>query len=131
GAEGSKYKIQAYYANALPIIDWLNPAKISGAAINEWWKVKETLTAHGESFLSFLGNGAKPAVGVWREKAAQFAATYLLPADYEDTWTANPQGYAGVLKSTLPHYELIPAVRDALDESRVTKTNPFGRLIYE
>lgn len=131
GTEGGKYKIQAFYGKAFPIIDWLHPAKISGAAINEWWKVKETLIVHGESFLSFLGGGAKPAVGLWKEKASEFAAAHLLPSEYADDWIPNPQGYAGVLKSTLPHYELIPAVRDALDESRVTKTNPFGRLIYE
>lgn len=131
GAEGSKYKIQAFYASAFPAIDWLNPAKISGATITEWWRVKETLNVRGESFLSFLGSGAKPPVSVWKEKASEFAAAHLLPSDYADGWMPNPQGYAGVLKSTLPHYELIPAVRDALDESRVTKTNPFGRLIYE
>jgi predicted ATP-dependent endonuclease of OLD family len=49
---------------------------------------------------------------------------------YEDAWIPNPQGWANVLKANLPHYELIPAVRDATDEAKVTKTNPFGRLIY-
>ena len=50
--------------------------------------------------------------------------------DYEDCWIDNPKGYANVLKNNLPFFVLIPAVRDITDESRVSKTNPFGRLIY-
>lgn len=123
-------KILAHYCKPQPRADWLNPAKVTGKAIDDWWKSKETLVQNGQSFATFVG-GTKPKVGDWKEKAAEFAAKYLTPNDYEDAWTANPQGYANVLKATLPHFVLIPAVRDAADESKVTRTSPFGRLIYE
>jgi len=125
-----KFRILAHYSRPQPKIDWLNPAKIDGKAIDEWWKKKESLVHKGVSFSDGLGNG-KPKVGDWRDKAAQFSAAYLDADDFEDAWIANPQGYSGVLKGTLPHYELIPAVRDASEESKVTRTSPFGRLIYE
>jgi putative ATP-dependent endonuclease of OLD family len=126
----SKVKIQAHYCSPQPKIDWLNPAKISTKAIDAWWAEKGALVHNGESFAALLGT-KKPTKGDWLAKAEEFAKAQLKPEDLEDTWIANPQGYPGVLKATLPHYELIPAVREATDESKVTKTNPFGRLIYE
>jgi predicted ATP-dependent endonuclease of OLD family len=54
----------------------------------------------------------------------------LTKVDYVDTWIDNPQGYAGVLKGGLPHFILIPAVRDLADETKATKSNPLGRLLY-
>lgn len=130
-ASETKIKIVAHYANKQPSIDWLNPSKISGAAIQGWLANKDTLVHKGHSFMDELVGIAKPAVGVWKEKAEAFATARLSPDEFEDSWIPNPQGYAGVLKATLPHFEMIPAVRDAIDESKVTKTNPFGRLIYE
>lgn len=126
----SKVSIQQHYCKPQPKIEWLNPAKIDSAAISEWWARRAELVHKGVSFADTLGT-SRPGVGVWKEKAAEFAATNLTADDVEDKWVPNPQGYAGVLKATLPHFELIPAVRDATDESKVTKTNPFGRLIYE
>jgi predicted ATP-dependent endonuclease of OLD family len=125
-----KFKILAHYCKPQPKIDWLNLGKVDGKSIDVWWNEKDKLVYRGRSFAGLLGN-AKPKVGDWKEKAAKFAAENLTPNDLVDTWIANPQGYAGVLKGTLPHYELIPAVRDATDESKVTKTSPLGRLIYE
>lgn len=125
-----KIKILAHYCKPQPKIDWLNPANINSNSITEWWKEKEKLIHGGTSFADMLGT-VKPKVGDWKANAAEFADEHLTAEDYEDAWIPNPQGYAGVLKATLPHFELIPAVRDAADESKVTKTNPFGRLIYE
>ena len=126
----SKVKIIAHYCKPQPRVGWLNPGKITGAAIEGWWAAKGELVHNGISFAAVLG-GAKPKVADWKAKAEEFVKGNLIADDFEDTWIPNPQGYSGVLKATLPHYELIPAVRDASDESKVTKTNPFGRLVYE
>lgn len=126
----TKYKILAHYCKPAPKLDWLNEAKINGNAINGWWQERDTLTHNGISFADTLGT-ARPGVQAWKGKAAEFASEHLTPNDYQDEWVPNPRGYSGVLKGTLPHYELIPAVRDATDESKVSKTNPFGRIIYQ
>lgn len=97
--------------------------------IDEWWKHKDTLIFKTESFANFVGT-TKPGVAVWKQKAEEFVQLHLTPTDYENTWVENPSGYAGVLKGTLPHFVLIPAVRDVTDEAKATKTNPLGRLLY-
>ena len=127
----SSFKIQAHYAKAIPTIAWLDPRQINGNAIAAWWANKHELVANDVSFADLVGNGARPQVGAWKEKAQEFASRYLHPEDFGEGWIENPQGYAGILKGTLPHYELIPAVKEVSDEAKVTKTNPFGRLIYE
>lgn len=123
-------RIVSYYCRPQPRIEWLKVTNCSAAAIEEWWKVKDSLVYGDESFAKFVGD-KKPGVQDWKKKAAEFASHHLQSADYEDDWVPNPQGYANVLKATLPHCILIPAVRDASDESKVTKSNPFGKLIYE
>src|SRR6202034_4493081 len=90
------------------------------------WSAME-LAVHGKSFTSFLSGTKK--VGEWKDKAAEFAALHLNPEDYADTWADTQKGFSGVLKGNLPHFELVPAVRDVEDEGKVAKTNPFGRLI--
>ena len=125
-----KVKILAHYCRPQPLLDWLNPAHISAKAIESWWKDKQTLVHKGQSFATLIGE-KKPTVADWRQKVEEFSAAHLSKEDFRDAWTANPQGYANVLKATLPHFVLIPAVRDASDESKVTKTSPFGKLIYE
>ncbi len=131
GEEGeSKVVIAAAYSKPQPKADWLHPDKITGKAIDVWWADKANLKANGVSFADFIG-GTKPKVIAWKEKATEFVGKHLKPVDFEESWTANPVGYAGVLKATLPLFVLIPAVRDAADESKVTKTGPFGKLIYE
>lgn len=124
------FRILASYCKPQPKIEWLKPSNCSSAAIDEWWKVKESLEVDGKSFAKFVGD-KKPGVQEWRRNAIEFAQLNLPSNEFEDEWIANPQGYANVLKSTLPHCILIPAVRDASDESKVTKSNPFGKLIYE
>ena len=123
-------KILAHYCKPQPLVDWLNPAKILAKTIDSWWKDKQLLVHNSQSFASLLGE-KKPSVQDWKQKAEEFSTRYLNSEDLKDTWIANPQGYANVLKATLPHFVLIPAVRDASDESKVTKTGPFGKLIYE
>lgn len=125
----AKIKISQHYCKQVPTYDWLNPPKISGVAINDWWDEKEKLVVKGHKFTELAGT-AKPTVGDWKDKAAEFAEKYLAPDDYEDFWDDNPQGYAGVLKGRLPHFILIPAVRDLTDETKTTKTNPLGQLLF-
>jgi putative ATP-dependent endonuclease of the OLD family len=130
GGDEDKINIFAHYCKPLPRIEWLDSNKIAMESINAWWKEKENLTHGGHNFVSILED-KKPNVSVWKEKAAEFAAAYLEETDFEPVWTASPTGFLNVLKATLPHYVLIPAVRYASEESKVTKGSPFGRLIYE
>jgi len=124
-----KIKISAQCNKSIPKLKWLRTSEINKGAINNWMQKKETLVVNGQSFIDFLGID-NPDITLWKEKAAEFSANYLKPEDYEDCWIDNPKGYANVLKNNLPFFVLIPAVRDITDESRVSKTNPFGRLIY-
>jgi predicted ATP-dependent endonuclease of OLD family len=124
-----KVKIGVHYNKPQPKYEWLNEPKITATRIKEWLKSPHDLEANGKSFHEKLEG--KSTVEHWKTMAEAFAKDCLNDADFESTWTANPKGFPNVLKANLPHFELIPAVRDAADESKVLKTNPFGRLIYE
>lgn len=124
-----KIRITSQYNKPLPKLEWLRDCEINTEAIKNWMKEKEILVAGEHSFAEFLGTD-KPPVKLWKEKAAEFTAKHLQPDDFDDVWVDNPKGYANVLKHNLPFFVLIPAVRDITDESKVSKTNPFGRLVY-
>lgn len=121
--------ISQHFCKPMPKYDWLQEGQINGKNITEWWKNKDELKVGEADFLEYTGT-SKPAVGVWKEKAKEFVEAHLTDDDFEDVWNDNPQGYAGVLKGTLPHFIFVPAVRDITDEAKVTKTNPFGKLLY-
>lgn len=123
-----KIEIGQYYNAPQPKYEWLCDAHITRQNISEWLKSPDTLTANGHSFHGYLA-GSKQ-VSDWKEKATAFVKERLGSQDFVDTWQPNPKGFPNVLKAYLPHLELIPAVKDATDESKVLKTNPFGRLIY-
>ena len=125
----AKIVITQKCSRPVPKIEWLSDASITAKTTTEWWKAKDELVVNGQSFAEFVG-AAKPSVGDWKAKAQEFAAAYLTPEDYEEEWLDNPKGYAGVLKAALPLFVLVPAVRDVSEESKVGKTNPFGRLVY-
>lgn len=129
-SDDEAFEISQHYCKLMPKYEWLQEDKIKGDKIGEWWKNKEALVVNDNDFVAFVG-GAKPNVGDWKAKAKEFADQYLTDDDYEDFWADNPKGYSGVLKGTLPHFIYIPAVRDISDEAKVTKSNPFGRLLYE
>lgn len=124
GTEG-KAEVGQAYNSPQPTTAWLNSANINTESIKEW--VKQPLSINGVSFTDYLGGEKR--VGQWKEKAAEFSAKYLKPDDYQEVWNDNPKGFTNVLKGNLPHFELVPAVRDVEDEGKVGKTNPFGRLI--
>jgi CRISPR-associated exonuclease Cas4 len=46
-------------------------------------------------------------------------------------WIANPGGYKEVFGSLLPRFYLVPAVKDAQDESKTTQQTLFGKLIND
>jgi len=128
-SDEKKILVSQHFCKPMPTFDWLNPSKITGAAIENWWSHKEELVANGASFADLLGS-SRPGVTTWKEKAGEFSRQHLNDSNYQESWTDNPKGYSGVLKGTLPHFILVPAVRDVSDEAKVTKTNPLGRLLY-
>lgn len=128
--ESGKPVISQHYCIPMPKYEWLQINKISGKKIEEWWKCnKKELEVRGANFFDYVGK-TKPNVKEWKNKALEFKQNHLTEEDFEETWNDNPQGYAGVLKGTLPHFIFVPAVKDVTDEARVTKTNPFGRILY-
>lgn len=123
----SAFKISQQYCSLQPKAEWLQADKISANSIAEWIKKPDTLVINGQDFLASMGSSRK--VGDWQTKATEFRTAHLQDADWKETWTDNPKGYAGVLKAALPFFVLVPAVRDVAEEAKVLKTNPFGRLL--
>ena len=128
--QGGEADISQHYCKPMPRFEWLRESNINGANIVEWWNDRDSLVVNGVSFVDFLDTASRPNVGVWKEKAAEFVDQHLAEEHFEDEWIANPSGYAGVLKGKLPHFIFVPAVRDVADEAKVTKSNPFGQLLY-
>ena len=126
----SKVSISQQYKQALPEPLWLRDNEITSKSVTEWWKNREALSISGVSFFDFLGSSTKPGVGEWKEKAHQFVAANKAAIPTSDTWVENPKGYANVLKAQLPFFVLVPAVRDISEESKGTKSSPFGKLLY-
>ncbi len=118
------------YKKSIPEQEWLQETNITGSNIKEWWKNKDQLTVGGESFADFLGGTKPPSVGDWKDKAEEFTRTFTSKITMKDAWIDNPKGYANVLKGTLPFFILVPAVRDVTEESKGTKSSPFGKLLY-
>lgn len=114
----------------VPQAEWLQESNITGSNLKEWWKQKDKLVVNGVSFAEFLGITTTPTVGTWKDKAKVFIETYADKIPKKDTWIDNPKGYANVLKGTLPFFVFVPAVRDVTDESKGTKSSPFGKLLY-
>ncbi|MBI3806750.1 MAG: ATP-dependent endonuclease [Nitrospirae bacterium] len=114
----------------VPESEWLQESHITGNNIKEWWKKKDQLVVNGVSFADFLGGTTTPTVTAWKDKAKEFIETHAEKIPKKDTWIDNPKGYANVLKGTLPFFVLVPAVRDVTEESKGTKSSPFGKLLY-
>ncbi|MFO8089101.1 MAG: ATP-dependent endonuclease [Desulfatiglandaceae bacterium] len=125
-----KIGIGQHYKKPIPEPDWLQEANINGNNIKEWWKNRDQLKVGGVSFADFLNVTKTPSVGDWKEKSKEFIAVNAEKIPMQDTWVDNPKGYANVLKGTLPFFVLVPAVRDVTEESKGTKSSPFGKLLY-
>lgn len=125
-----KIEIGQHCKKPIPKSEWLQESNINTSNIKEWWKKKDELIVGGISFVDFLGETTAPNVGTWKEKAKEFIDTHGDKIPKMDTWIDNPKGYANVLKRTLPFFVLVPAVRDVTEESKGTKSSPFGKLLY-
>ena len=126
-----KIGIGQHYKKLVPEPEWLQDSSINGKNIIEWWKTKDQLVIGGVSFAdSWAGTTKKPGVEEWKEKAKEFMTTHVDKIPMRDSWIDNPTGYANVLKGTLPFFVLVPAVRDVTEESKGTKSSPFGKLLY-
>ena len=125
-----KIGIGQHYKKPVPAPEWLQESKITGNNIKGWWINKDQLTVEGVSFADFLSGTKAPTVGDWKEKAKEFITAHADKIPMQDAWTDNPKGYANVLKGTLPFFILVPAVRDVAEESKGTKSSPFGKLLY-
>ena len=112
----------------VPEPEWLRKDTVSKAKIEEWWDKKEELIVAGLRFYEYLGT-EKPTVNGWREAISRFLEEHGKDIPWIEEERENPKGYAGVLKGGLPEFILVPAVRDVLEEVKVGKTNPFGRLV--
>lgn len=124
----NKIAIGQHYKKPIPSLEWLQESKINAKSIAEWWKSKDQLVVDGINFTE--GMTKKPGVEEWKEKAKEYATINADKIPMQDTWIDNPKGYAGVLKGTLPFFVLVPAVRDVSEESKGTKSSPFGKLLY-
>jgi len=125
-----KIGIGQHYKKSEPEPEWLQESNINGNNIKEWWKKKEQLIVNGASFADFLGGTKAPTVSDWKDKAKEFISTHADKIPMKDAWIDNPKGYANVLKGTLPFFVLVPAVRDVTEESKGTKSSPFGKLLF-
>jgi predicted ATPase len=125
-----KIVIGQHYKKPLPEPEWLQEGKINGTNIREWWLNKDQLTVNGVSFADFLASDKSPTVADWKEKAKAFVIANAAKIPMQEAWVDNPKGYANVLKGTLPFFVLVPAVRDVAEESKGTKSSPFGKLLY-
>ena len=126
-----KIGIGQHYKKPVPEPEWLQDSSINGKNIAEWWKTKDQLVIGGVSFAdSWAGTTKKPGVEEWKEKAKEFMTTHADKIPMKDSWIDNPKGYANVLKGTLPFFVLVPAVRDVTEESKGTKSSPFGKLLF-
>jgi len=130
GQGEDKILITQQYKKPEPEPEWLQESKINGSNIKEWLKKKDQLGVNGASFATVLGGAKAPGVNDWKEKAKEFISAHADKIPMKDTWIDNPKGYANVLKGTLPFFVLVPAVRDVSEESKGTKSSPFGKLLY-
>lgn len=125
-----KIGIGQHCKKPVPVNEWLQESHINTTNIREWWKQKDQLIVNGVSFTDFLGATKPPGVADWKDKAKGFISAHADKIPMKDAWIDNPKGYANVLKGTLPFFILVPAVRDVTEESKGTKSSPFGKLLF-
>lgn len=126
-----KIGIGQHYKKPIPEVEWLQESNINSKNITEWWKIKDQLVVDDVSFAdSWAGATKKPGVEDWKEKAKEFIAAHANKIPMQERWIDNPKGAANVFKATLPFFVLVPAVRDVSEESKGTKSSPFGKLLY-
>lgn len=123
-----EYSIINLAVTEIPEAEWLREDAINSDKISEWWAKKDELKINDLDFVTELGP-SKPGVSKWKEAAKEFLDLHHNRIPMKEELLQNPKGYPGVLKGTLPRFIYIPAVRDVLEEIKVTKSNPFGQLV--
>jgi len=73
---------------------------------------------------------AKVTQASYKEGVRQHSEAGLIELG-EAGWIANPGGLSENFSSLLPQYYLVPAVKDAQDESKITQTTSLGKLIND
>lgn len=126
---GDSPEITHIWIRNVPEPDWLREDAVSLTKIDEWWKNKNQLFVGSHQFQQYLGT-KRPSAGQWKDAIKSFLRDHGTDVPFVEMEKENPTGLANVLKGGLPELILVPAVRDVLDEAKVAKTNPFGRLIY-
>lgn len=111
-----------------PRQEWLRESGVSGEAIRTWLADPGQLSFEGADFLGYLPS-KKPTLAQWKEAIPRFLEADGERVEWVEEENANIKGYANVLKGGLPEFILVPAVREVADETKVQKTNPFGRII--
>jgi putative ATP-dependent endonuclease of OLD family len=121
------FDISQHFQKSSPKFPWLNPSSVSAKAIKEWDEAGVADTEiNGKKFRDYLPSRK---VGDWKQAIEEFCSDALLESDYIECWHENPAGYSSVLKSILPAYIYVPAVRDVKDEAKYTASSPFGKLL--
>jgi putative ATP-dependent endonuclease of the OLD family len=111
-----------------PEPEWLRTENVTSEKIKEWWDTRDSLKINGLDFSSTLGD-SKPSIGKWKELIESFTAANITSIPFIKVEVVNPKGYPNVLKGALPQFIYIPAVRNVLDEAKVTQNSPFGKLL--
>lgn len=121
------FSISQHYQKSSPVYEWLDSSKVNAKAIKGWID-KGILDeeVNGKKLRDYLP-GTK--VGEWKGAVNDFCSEALLEEDYQQVWHDNPAGYQSVLKSILPSYIYVPAVRDVKDEAKYSASSPFGKLL--
>jgi predicted ATP-dependent endonuclease of OLD family len=127
--DADSYVINNIAVVRIPQPEWLQEDAINTDLISAWWPKRDQLKVNSLNFAARLGT-SKPGVGQWKEAAKQFVDQHHDKIPWKEEKRKNPKGYPGVLKGALPEFIFIRAVREISDETKVTKTNPFGQLIH-
>ena len=134
GTDSSDMKIiiSQHYCKPFPSQFWLRQSEINGRNITEWWNNKNELIVNGVSFADLFDGTTKTIVSDWKDKAKSFVEEHLSNEDLSDTWNDNPQGLRRCTKRNTAKLRICTSSqRCGSDEAKVTKTNPFGRILHE
>jgi predicted ATP-dependent endonuclease of OLD family len=102
-----------------------NPTKTN---LKKWWK--SDLTVGDFDFKSLFENGEEPTQEEFRNKLIQLNEEQYDKIPKEKiTGDERVLGWKSKLKSNLPKYFYIPAIKNLSDDLRVTRTSALGELI--
>ena len=77
----------------------------------------------------FLPTSGRITKDVYREAIVRFKERHPESVQYQDERRKNPAGYKQVLDGYMPELHLVPAVREATEETKTTSTALLGKLV--